>query len=266
VQEGSEALRATAIAELVAQGIPVVAQMRPGERLEPEVDESRDAEGSGAALLHPIYDLTDLLVRRRWDELDRLPKGSTVLWPLAAGISDEFVEWRRGLESLRDRGVAHVQGLALHLSPEERRRLTDFVGDESFHSIFHRPPPAERQFARYARLYGFQPFLHRPLPAVPPRLRANRQLAGQLALAGELWMRLNRSLGRGQSFFRAARWVDAADHDVTALTREGNLSVVQAVDHHSRELLEEVVERGTSALVGELMHDYGSIPEGTRLP
>ena len=161
-------------------------------------------------------------------------------------------------------GLAAVQPLRLYLTPADRRRLAEWGGGAAYHALFHRPAPDERAFARAAAAHGLAPILLRPLPRPPLATAAvagNRRLAGLLAVAGELWLRLGRPESQGQGYFRAARWTDATPYDVASLAREGNLAVVEAVDEASRALIEAALAAGAGrpvAPIDELMSDYAA--------
>jgi hypothetical protein len=189
------------------------------------------------------------------------PAGVTAaVWPLLPGISDDPGLWARGCDRLAAAGVVHLQALAPALGAGDRRRLAEGLaagpGEEVFAALFHRQPPAERELARAAHRHGLAPFLPRPLPR-PPLLRAgNRRIAGLLALAAELWLRAGRPVGQAHGLFRAARWLDATAYDVDALSREGNLAVVTALDPLARRLVGEAASGGEPELIGELLAEY----------
>jgi hypothetical protein len=88
-------------------------------------------------------------------------------------------------------------------------------------------------------------------------------MAGELALVGELWLRLERGRGRGEAFFRAARWADGSPHDLAALVREGNLAVLPWLDPEARQVLEEVAGCGRSRLLAQLEDAYLYPPAGS---
>jgi len=98
--------------------------------------------------------------------------------------------------------------------------------------------------------------MRRPATGFSPRRSGNRRLAAGLALAGELWLRLERPESRGQALLRAARGADRAAYDLTALVREGNLAVMDWIDDLGVEILGELVETGRSALLEALLEDY----------
>jgi hypothetical protein len=220
------------------------------------------------------------------------PNGAAAVWPLIPGLGDRPDGWRRGCERLAAAGYATVQPLALGLDPADRRRLAERAPESAYHDLFHRLPPAERDFSRVAAGFGLAPFLRRPVterwpgarPDAPPAAEpppgspvgsaagsitpaaaafSNRRLAGLLALAGELWLRVGRPEAQGQALFRAARWADDTGYDLAALAREGNLGVVAALDHTSRELIGAALEAaaatdepGDPPLVTELLGEY----------
>ncbi len=224
-------------------GAPVLLQLHPGEVAE-------ELEG-----VVQVYDLTAALLSGDLESLAALPPGATAVWPLLAGLTDGEALRRQGLDRLVAAGIACVRGLALALDPADRRRMAS-LGDEGvFNRLFHGEPPSEQDFARAAYKRGLRPFIDRPLPAAPRRC-ANRRLGGLMALIGELWLRLGRPEGRGQAFYRAARWIDRSEHDLTALCRDGNLHVVSWLDNESRRLIEEYVSSGGSTLLAELENEY----------
>jgi hypothetical protein len=243
-------------ARLLAAGTPVLVQALPGERVAP----------SAATV---VFDLTAVLLAESGAgergallpalaaALSRLPAGSAVLWPLISSLTDRPGLVAAGLDALAGAGVAIVQPVAPRLAPADRRRLASGAGDGAFDRLFHGGEPDERAFARAAaaRALGF--LVPRPLPRPPLAGAENRRVAGWLAVAADLWLRLGRPPSQGQAFFRAARWADETGYDLLALAREGNLGVVTEVDAASRALIEEAAATGgPPALVGELTRCY----------
>jgi hypothetical protein len=230
-------------------GTPVLVHLLPG-------DETTVPAVSGAAF---VIDLLAALLDRDLGTLRRLPAGSAAVWPLLPGLTDDPALWELGCRDLAAAGVRIVQALSPTLSPADRRRLAERWGgdreEETFDALFHREPPSERTFARVAHRHGLAPFLPRPLPRPPVHRAGNRSLAGALALAGELWLRLGRPVEPGQALFRAARWVDDTHYDVEALAREGNLGILP-LDPESRGIIREIVEEGESEMVERLLEDY----------
>ena len=98
--------------------------------------------------------------------------------------------------------------------------------------------------------------MHSDWPRPPLPRAENRRVAGLLALAAELWLRLGRPVERAQALFRAARWLDATAYDIDALRREGNLAVVNALDPLARRVVAEAAGGGEPPLLGELMAEY----------
>lgn len=236
----------------LVDGTPVVIQLFPGE-------ESSVPAVSGVAF---VFDLLPALLARDFERLDKVPKGGTAVWPLIPGLTDDPALWDEGCARLAAAGARCVQALAPALSPSDRRRLAERWSKEKeeeqealFEALFHREPPPERDFARVAHRHGLEPFLPRPLPR-PPVLRIdNRRIGGLLALIAELWLRLGRSEEQGQSFFRAARWIDETHYDVEAVADEGNLAVLP-LDPASRDAVAEIVETGEAGVLNELMKEY----------
>jgi hypothetical protein len=239
----------------LVDGTPVVLQLFPG-------DESTVPAVSGVAF---VYDLLPALLAQDLDRLDRLPAGSAVVWPLIAGLTGDPGLWDAGCARLAAAGVRCAQAMAPALEPADRRRLAERWGkereEEVFDALFHREPPAERDFARCAHRYGLEPFLARPLPRAPVLRTENLRLGGALAMVAELWLRLGRPEVQGQAFYRTARWIDGTAYDVAALDRDGNLGVLP-FDAESRAVLSELLETGESQLLAALLADYVA-PEET---
>jgi len=235
----------------LVDGTPVVLQLLPG-------DESTVPAVSGVAF---VYDLLAALLIRDLERLDRFqhPARAVAVWPLIAGLTDDPELWDAGCARLAAAGVRCVQAITPALDPASRRRLADRFGkereEEVFDALFHREPPPERDFARRAHRHGLDPFLRRPLPR-PPVLRIeNRRLGGALALLAELWLRAGRPEVQGQSFYRAARWIDQTAYDVAALERDGNLAVLP-FDAASRAVVADLLETGESSLLDTLLAEY----------
>lgn len=249
VDESHEDSLRRAIEALVAADIPLLVQVLP--RNQPV------SPGS-----EYVFDLLQAIATLKLEDLRELPQGSSAVWPLVGGYTDDPALWNEVLASLAEGGVSRVQGVSADLSPADRRRIVEVAGERGFDKLFHGPPPAERDFAVVVNRFGMEPFLSRPLPQGPTRLRGNRRLAEELSLIGELWLRLGRSESRGQAFYRAARLIDREAHDLTALAREGNLGVVTWLDAGSRQLVDEIVATGSASLLTELRNEYLESPSG----
>ncbi len=247
-----------ATARLV-HGTPVLVQLFPGE--EPKIPSVQ-----GVTF---VFDLLSVLMEGDLGRLDRLPTGASAVWPLIAGLTDDPSLWDEGCRRLALAGARCVQAITPLLVPADRHRLLNELEgrDDLFDALFHREPPPERDFARAAHRHGLEPYLARPLPRAPILGRENRRIGEVLALAAELWLRLDRPVEQGQAFYRAARWVDETRYDLDALAHEGNLAVIKAFDEASLAVVADVVETGESELLAGLLADYVAPKgqeEGTR--
>jgi len=237
----------------LAAGTPVLVQVLAGDP-PPEVP--------GAVV---VLDPFDGLLAGGLAGLDRLPAGAAAVWPLVAGLTDDPALWDAGCARLAAAGAAVVQPLALELDPADRRRLVERCGEAAFDPLFHQADPStatERAFARIAARHGLSPFLPRPLPPPPDAASfwsagaANRRLGGDLALAGELWLRLGRPAGQGQALYAAARQADRTAYDLAGLSRERNLAALSWLDAAGREIVEEGAAGRAPALLAALLAEY----------
>ncbi len=229
--------------ELVEAGTPAVVELRPGERPPP-----------GVAV---VYDLASSLLAEEIGRLADLPAGAVAVWPLIAGLTDRPETWEAGCALLASAGVRAVQPLAVDLDPVVRRCLAEERDDETlFDALFHGEPPSEREFSRLAHRQGLSAFIPRPPTGVSPRQVRNRRFAADLALAGELWLRLGRSESQGQALLRAARGADRTSYDLAALAVERNLSLMFFLDRTSVEVVVELVGEGRSSLLASLLDEY----------
>jgi len=228
---------------LVDSGTPLLAQRVPGE-------------GGELPGVVAVFDLLAALLAGELDRFDELPEGAIAVWPLVAGLTDRPQSWEEGCRRLAAAGVGCVQAMAVEIDPELRSRLARDRGDDVFDALFHGRSPSEREFSRCAHAHGLEVFAPRPATGRSPREIRNRQLAAQLALAGELWLRLKRPVASGQAILRAARGAEATRHDLAALVREHNLTVMTWLDDRSAEMIVEMVSRGRSSLVDELLGEY----------
>lgn len=226
--------------QALAAGAPVLLQLLPGD----------PTELPPAAGLLAVVDLLPALVAGDLDRLAAAPAWATAaVWPLLPGIADAPGLWEEGCRRLAAAGVPCVQAVTAALGPGDRRRLADWTGiagEEAFAALFHGPPPSERDFARIAHRHGLAPLLARPRSVRRLPLAENRRLSGLLALAAELWLRLDRPVGQAQSLFRAARWLDATAYDAGALRREGNLAAIAALDPLARAIVQEATPAATA--------------------
>ncbi|MEM1182548.1 MAG: hypothetical protein AAGM22_29645 [Acidobacteriota bacterium] len=231
--------------ELVEGGVPVLLQIKPGETA---------PEGVIA-----VYDLLRPLLDGEPERLAEIPKGTAAIWPLIPGISDYPEGWDEGFDYLQAVGVETVQPIILDLSPVARRKLAEGRSEEVFDALFHARQDGRRQraFASLASERGLKPFLARPeASTVVPRVLSNRKIAEQLALAGELWLRLGRAVGPGQALLRAARGAESTNRDLAGLAREKNLKVLDWLDNRSRDIAEQWSEHGSSQRVKHLLAQY----------
>ncbi len=187
--------------------------------------------------------------------LAALPAGSTVVWGLVAGITDDPELCRRGLESLARAGVGSVIAVAPRLEPRQKRLLAGH-DEGAFARLFHGDPPAERAFARLAAAAGLATRFDRPDPPAGTPRAGNRRVAGRLAQIADLWLLLGRPEADAQELFRAARWIELAGHDLAALAREGNLGVLDWLSAKARAQVEAALSAGTPPLLAELEAEY----------
>ncbi|MEZ5313931.1 MAG: coproporphyrinogen-III oxidase family protein [Thermoanaerobaculia bacterium] len=158
-----------------------------------------------------------------------VPAGAVVVVPLLPAVSDEESQWRPLLAGLRQAAPAAVVGFAPELTPTDRRRLVERLGEEQFERIHHRSAPTverERAFARAVAAAGLSPFFERPELALAPRAARNRSLATALSEIGERKLALGHSEAESVALLAAARFVEGSEHDLVALAREGQLALL----------------------------------------
>ena len=229
-------------AALAARGLPILVQLAPSESPPPEATVA-------------VFDPLPALLAGDLAALESLPAGSTVVWGLVAGLTDGAELCRRGLERLAGAGVGRVLPLAPELEPRQKRALAG-SDERAFARLFHGEPARERDFARRAARAGLATRFDRPPPAAGTPRPGNRLVAARLAQIADLWLRLGRPEADAQELFRAARWVEAADHDLAALEREGNLGVLSWLTDGARSQVEAAVTSSMPPLLAELEAEY----------
>lgn len=214
---------------------------------------------SAAPFTRVVDDLLLPLVEKDLAALDAMAPNALVLVPLLPGLSDESTTWRELLARLAPRRPAAVLGVAPELSPADRRRLVDRLGESSFEAVHHSRWSAaslERAFARAVADAGLAPWWERPRLPLAPRAARHRELAAALAEAGELWLRLGRSEAEGEGLLAAARHAEVSKLDLAALAREGQLALMTVLSQLARRLIEELGREGRSSLLAELRDEY----------
>lgn len=235
--------RAALVARATEAGVPTLVQVALDEEPPP-------------AATAVIYDPLLALLHGEVERLYHVPAGGTVVWPLLSGVTDAPELCEEGCELLAARGAGCVQPVLMEVDPRDRRSLAEERGEDVFDALFHGSPASERSFARIAARHGLEVFARRPPTGARPRIRRNRQIAADLALAGELWLRLERAEATGQALFRAARGVEQSRHDLEALAKEKNLDVLSWLDAFAVEAIEDRVAKGRMTVLDELLAEY----------
>lgn len=249
VAPGAEAGRRRLAERLTSAGVPVL--------LQSVFDPVASSEGAASPA---VLDLSSLVLAGKLAGLAGLPKGSTVIWPWIAGLTDREEIWGPGLERLAAAGVGSAVAVTPELEPRQRRRLAERAAPEAFAELFHRAPRSLAGFWREARRRGVDPFPERPLPTAPRSLAVRRRVAGELALAGDLLLHSGDEVA-AQGLLRSARRLDAETLDLEALVREGNLGVLAWLDRSAARVVLESLERGRSGLLEELLAGFLPKPE-----
>jgi len=237
------AARDALVAKLAAMGTAIGVQLVPGESPPP-------------AARAVMLDLTGLLLAGEIARLAELPSGAHVLWPLLPGISDGQACIEEGCRRLLAAGARVVQPVAVAMRPAVRKHLAAGRASEVADALFHRPPAGERRFAHIAGSQGLAVWATRPESGSSPRIRSNRRIAAALALAAELWGRLERPAVAGQALWRAALQAETSSYDLAALGRENNLSVLDWLDARAVDVVRDVMEAREPALVRTLRAAY----------
>ncbi|MEM7588526.1 MAG: hypothetical protein AAF560_34375, partial [Acidobacteriota bacterium] len=236
--------RSAWLRDVANSGTSTLLQLQPGDLAEADADVV-------------VYDLFRPLLAANLEALDTLAAGGNAVWPLIPGWTDDPGLWAESCAVMAHAGVTCVQPIAVELPSSDRRCLAELGGEKQFDALFHGgEAPSERAFSQTAARHGLRPFIARPEVGDTPRQRRNRRLAADLALAGELWLRLDRSVAIGQGLLKAAREAESSAHDLKALVFEGNLSVLTWLNSEAVELIQQAAAGEDSSLVAALMQEY----------
>ncbi len=245
------------VLDLVAARVPVLDQFA-----------SRDEE-TPAALTTLVADLLSALLDENLALIDELPERAWIVVPLLPGLSSEPSGWSGLLRRAATRRPLAVVGVAPELSPIDRRKLVDLLGEDRFEAVHHSLTEEgsgrrlERVFASAVASAGLTAFIERPVAELPPRLARNRALATLLAECGELWLRVGRSEAEGAALLAAARHLESAavaGLDLAALSREGNLAHLGFLSPLALSLIDSAAGAAGAgarpALLAELRAEY----------
>lgn len=249
--------RSNLVLDLSAARVPVLDQFS-----------QPDAE-SLAAGTTPVADLLSVLLGGNLEQLDEFPERAWIVVPLLPVASDTPAIWTEILQLAAARQPLAVVGVAPELSPIDRRRLVDRLGEEHFEAVHHGSSGdssgrhLERAFAAAVVRAGLPAFVERPLAQLPPRLARNRVLATVLAECGELWLRVGRSEAEGAALLAAARHLESAavaGLDLAALSREGNLAHLGFLSPLALSVIDRAAvpaaESARGGLLAELRAEY----------
>lgn len=209
------------VLDLVAARVPVLDQFS-------DRDEETPAAGTTLAA-----DLLSSMLDENLALIDELPEQAWIVVPLLPVVSSGPQAWEEILRRAAARRPLAVVGVAPELTPLDRRKLVERLGEDHFEAVHHSLTEEgagrrlERAFAGAVERAGLPAFVERPLSELPPRLARNRALATLLAECGELWLRVGRSESEGAALLAAARHLESAavaGLDLAALSREGNLA------------------------------------------
>lgn len=244
VADGLQEAREELSARIRGRGARTLVQLLPGQPAPSAADVT-------------LVDLLSSGVERRVTRLP-IPAGAWVLWPLLPALSDDPVRFASECVRWRSEGAAGVLFPVLRLQPVERRSLS-LGREEVFEALFHGQVLGDRTYLEIARAQGLSCWLPRPCD-LESSLGRRRAVAGALSEIGELWSRLEGSPHRSESFFRAARELEASPWDLAALEREGNLGVLFRDPSRDqleiRQVVTELVTSGRSSLRDELLRRY----------
>ena len=208
-----------------------------------------------------VVDLLDALVRHaaalreelREQRQPSLPfepaplQGVTVVWPLVTDWTDQQALLGPAMARLAAAGALRVVPRMLQLNARDRRLLFERLQSawpEAFDALFHGDDsrPNHSAFRCAAEAAGLEHRLPRPLPdlPLPSRLRRSRELAGHLIELGDA------AATHGDSYYRAARFLDRNEVDIDAAAREGNLGVLPWLE----DPVKQAVERWLTAQRG----------------
>ncbi len=239
------------VTDLIAARVPVLDQFSSG-------DDSTAEPGAT-----PVADLLHVLLEGNLAAIDELPEQAWIVLPLLPVFSDRSATWDEVLRRVAPRNPLAVVGVAPALSPLDRRKLVDRLGEEHFEAVHHSAVTEgadrrlERRFAAAVALAGLPAFLERPPAQLPPRLARNRALATLLAECGELWLRVGRSEAEGSALLAAARHFESAavaGLDLAALSREGNLAHLGFLSPLALSVIASAA--GHAQLLAELRSEY----------
>lgn len=246
--------RTNLVAAFATAGVPVLDQRASGE------------SWSAPPSTTPVADLLSTLLDSNLALLDELPENAWIIFPLIPAVSNDPALWADILRRAAARRPLALVGVAPELSPLDRRRLVEKVGEEHFEAIHHANLESgssrrlERAFAAAVAGAGLNPFVERPQVSLPPRIARNRALATLLAECGERWLSVGRSEAEGAALLAAGRHLESAAAtglDVAALAREGNLAHLGFLSPLTRQVVEGAAGHpAVSPLLAELRAEY----------
>jgi hypothetical protein len=217
-----------------ARGTPVVVQLLPG-------DPAPDAPEP----VQVVMDLTSVALAQDGRSYRADAGASAAALPLLPG-GPSGPRLAALADAIAAAGVEALVGVPVELDPRRLRALGGELPEDRYLALFHGAVADLGDVARAAAAAGLAALPERPLPRPPLRGAGNLRVAGALALAGELCLRVGGSEPRAQALLRAARFAERESVDLVALAREGNLAVLPWLDAEGRRVVADAA-RDTAA-------------------
>jgi hypothetical protein len=237
-------LRATAADKLE---VTVCERIELPQRLEPPV--LIDATGGGEVVFGRGAELAsaipDAMLMTSGDIANTIRVGSGLAIPVMYPLTTNLETLSAIAQQAKEQGATFLAAFAIELDATAKQALA--TDDETYETLFHANldpihTATERHIAALAAEHGLADFI------LPPRWdeRSNWNAAIVLTLAASRMIAMEHELELAGTLARSARLVAELDKPVARIAEAASLSIVEALDDVSVDILTEWLDSGSS--------------------
>jgi hypothetical protein len=181
--------------------------------------------------------------------------------PMIFPVTTDLVALRRLAEAAKEEGAAFLAALPVEVDPPARQAIASSLAldddEETYAALFHSDletihVATERHLAALAYERGMEDFI------VPPRWqrRSNWNAAILLTLTASRMLAMKRDVELAWTLWRSGKAVATLDKPLALVAEAASLSIIEALDEASVEILTEWLVSGEAEFVTKIAREW----------